>query len=92
MEIIRGKKKKPFNVMLLGTPGIGKSTWAASCPSPIFITAEEIDELDAARLPQLTKFDQIFEALDFVKKHDEFKTVVIDTIDSARKAFAPEDS
>jgi septin family protein len=40
MEIIRGKKKKPFNVMLLGTPGIGKSTWAASCPSPIFITAE----------------------------------------------------
>jgi hypothetical protein len=85
MEIIRGKKKKPFNVMLLGIPGIGKSTWAASCPSPIFITAEEIDELDAARLPQLTKFDQIFEALDFVKKHDEFKTVVIDTIDSVER-------
>ena len=86
MEIIRGKIKKPFNVLLIGTPGIGKTSWAASCQKPIFITAEEIDEIDAARLPQLNEFDEIFEQIDFIKKNtEEFNTVVIDTIDSLER-------
>jgi len=86
MQITRGKVKKPFNVMLLGTQGIGKSTWAASAPNPIFITAEEIDELDAARLPQLTEFDQIYDQINFIKNSkDKFNTLCVDTLDAIEK-------
>ena len=81
--IIRGKKIKPINVLLHGTHGIGKSTWPSKAPNPIYIGSEENDELDVARFPKIEKWEDLEKQLDYLvtSKH-EFKTVVIDTIDS----------
>ena len=52
MEITKGRKKKPFNILMMGQPGIGKSTWAAAAPKPIFMGGEEHDDTDADNFPQ----------------------------------------
>lgn len=84
--IISGKVLKPFNVILMGTAGIGKSTWAASAPKPLFIGAEENDELNCDRLPQVKSFDEFEEQLKWiVKEKPKHETLVIDTIDSIEK-------
>jgi hypothetical protein len=85
-EIISGKKKKPFNVILYGVPGIGKSTWAAACPKPIFLGPEENDELDAARFPIPASYDDLLKQLTgLVADPKGYKTVVIDTLDGVEK-------
>jgi len=86
MQVISGKKFKPFNVLIVGTQGIGKSSWAAAAPSPLFLGAEELDELEVDRLPQVTTFDEFEEQLKWVlKDKPKNKTLVIDTIDSVEK-------
>jgi hypothetical protein len=87
LEISSGKKKKPFNVVLAGTPGIGKSTWAQAAPNPIFLGAEENDELDnASRYPIPGSWDEFVSQLTHLRQNPkDYKTVVIDTADSVEK-------
>ena len=37
MQIIRGKQKTALKVVVYGPEGIGKSTFAAQFPNPLFI-------------------------------------------------------
>jgi hypothetical protein len=84
--IIEGKEYKPFNVVLIGVPGIGKSTWASNAPNPLFIGADEMSELDCARLPQVKSFDEFENQLKWILKEKPKKeTLVIDTIDSVEQ-------
>lgn len=86
MQVISGRLYKPFNVVLIGIPGIGKSTWASESPSPLFIGGDEIDELDADRLPQVTSYDEFTDQLKWVyNSKPKNETLVIDTIDSIEK-------
>lgn len=86
MEIIKGKVKKPFNVILYGVPGIGKSTWAAGAPEPLFIGAEENDELNASRLKRAETWTEFIEQLAWLDKTSpEYSTLVVDTLDSVEK-------
>lgn len=83
MQITEGKIRKPFNILVHGVPGIGKSTFAADLDKPIFIGAEEQDELEAAKAPKITEFSQVFDQVSWLlkNKHD-YKTLALDTIDS----------
>jgi hypothetical protein len=87
MQIISGRIKKPFAIVVFGIPGIGKSTFASHAPSPIFLGAEENDELDVNRLPMAKTFEEFNKQLDYVLSLPigQYKTVVIDTIDSVEK-------
>ncbi len=80
-----GKRKKPFNVILFGVPGIGKSTWASEAPMPVFVGGEETGELDVARFPQAKTYqefaDQIAHFNNSVKGLP-YHTLVVDTLDS----------
>ena len=50
MEIIRGKIKSAKKVVIYGPEGIGKSTFAAQFPEPLFIDTEgSTAELNVAR-------------------------------------------
>lgn len=83
--VTRGKQDKPLRVLIYGTEGIGKSTWASSAPSPVFLPVEDgTAHLDVARLPQPETWGDIVAAVDMltVEKHD-FKTLAIDTLDAA---------
>lgn len=82
-KIESGKKMRPINVLLYGVEGIGKSSFAANATKPIFVGAEENDELRVDRFPRCDSWDQFKGYLQALvdEKHD-FKSVVIDTIDS----------
>jgi len=86
MEIITGRKVKPFNIVLVGIPGIGKTTFATKAPKPIFLGAEENDEADCARFKAPGSWDDFKNQVKHLKSqaHD-YKTVVVDSIDSVEK-------
>lgn len=82
-SITRGKQPKPRRLMLYGTHGIGKSSFAACAPNPIFIQTEDgLGDIDCAKFPLATIYDNVRVSLSVLnsEKHD-FKTVVIDSLD-----------
>lgn len=85
MEITRGKLNKPKKVVLYGPEGIGKSTFAAQFPTPIFIDTEgSTNEMDVARMPNPTSWTMLNQHIDWVIQNPhQLKTLVIDTIDWA---------
>lgn len=85
--VTRGVRVKPPRILIYGSEGIGKSTFAAGFPGAVFIPTEDgIDNIDCASFPVVKKFDEIGAALDMLlmQKHD-FKTVVIDSLDWAER-------
>lgn len=82
-QITTGRERKPRRVMLYGTQGIGKSTWAASAPKPIFIQTEDgLGEIDCDKFPVAKTFDEVMASLGelYTEKHG-YRTVVVDSLD-----------
>lgn len=87
MELIRGKQPRSTRILLYGPEGIGKSTFAAQFPNPIFIDTEGgTDHMDVTRTPQPTSWTMLFEQVRYFIQHsDQLETLVIDTADWAEK-------
>jgi AAA domain len=83
-QITTRKKRRPVFGVLYGPPGVGKSTFAAEAPSPIFIPCERgLDQITTAKFPtpkNLTEFGSYLKAVD-EEEHD-YQTLVIDTADA----------
>ncbi|MFO7900008.1 MAG: ATP-binding protein, partial [Planctomycetota bacterium] len=82
-QVQSGKTTEPRRVMLYGTQGIGKSTWGAQAPNPIFIQTEDgLGQVDCDRFPMPATFDDVIAALSelYSEKHP-YRTVVVDTLD-----------
>lgn len=82
-KVTRGPIKKPHLVLVHGQPGVGKSTFAADFPSPIFIGSEDgTNALDVTRFPALTTYEEVMQAISELEKTDHpYKTLVIDSLD-----------
>jgi hypothetical protein len=81
--IRRGVSTSPLRILLYGVEGIGKTTFAADAPNPIFLGSEDgSGQLDIQRLPPVRKWEDVHEYVGLLTDdaHD-FKTVVIDTVD-----------
>lgn len=85
MQITRGKRARAQKVVIYGPEGIGKSTFAAEFPNPIFIDTEgSTDNMDVARLDKPTSWTMLVNEIAFIKANPtECGTLVIDTIDWA---------
>lgn len=70
-------------LMLYGVEGIGKSTFAAGAPRPIFILTEDgLGSLVADHFPLATSTGDILQAIKTLRNEDhQFETVVIDSVD-----------
>lgn len=82
-SIQRNTALAPPRIMLYGVEGIGKSTFAAGAPNPIFILTEDgLGSLNVAHFPIATSFKDVMEAIKtlYTQQHD-FKSVVIDSLD-----------
>ena len=82
-KIQRGKQPLPPRLILYGTEGIGKSTFASEAPAPIFIQTEDgLAEIDCDKFPLATRLEDVQTALLelFSEEHD-YQTVVIDSLD-----------
>lgn len=84
MNITKGKVASAKKVVIYGSEGIGKSTFAAHFPEPLFIDTEgSTKELDVARTDKPTSWEMLKEQVEYIKKNKLCKTLVIDTIDWA---------
>ncbi len=81
--IISGKERMPPKVLIYGTNGIGKSTFAASAPNPIFVQTEDgLATIGVDRFPLSTASSEVEAHLStlLVAEH-KYHTVVIDSVD-----------
>lgn len=84
-SITRGRTVQPLRVVVYGPGGVGKSTFGAQAPSPIFLGPEDGSSLlDVARFPHPTGWGDIIEAVrTLTTEQHEFQTLVIDSADWA---------
>ena len=81
INLTRGKRLRALGIVLYGPEGIGKTTLASQFPSPVFIDLESgSDTLDVVRVDPPDSFNELLTLMDELK-HEDFKTVVIDTAD-----------
>ena len=66
MEIIRGKRPGAKKVVVYGPEGIGKSTFAAKFPDPVFVDTEgSTRDMDVARTPAPTSWTMLMEQVEY---------------------------
>lgn len=87
MQIIKGKLPSAKKVVVYGPEGIGKSTFAAQFPDPVFIDTEgSTKDMDVARFEKATSWQLMLEQIRYAKATPgACKTLVIDTIDWAEQ-------
>lgn len=86
MNITTGIVPKAQKVVLYGVEGIGKTTFAAQFPNPLFSDTEDSTlHMNVARLDKPTSWTMLLQQVDFVKMNKPCSTYIIDTIDWAEK-------
>lgn len=84
-DVVRGRRPQPKRILLYGVEGVGKSSFAAGAPAPIFLGAEDgTSELDVERLPLAVDWQDVLDAVHVLtyEKHS-YRTLVVDTVDWA---------
>lgn len=85
MQIIEGIRARAQRVIIYGPEGIGKSSFAAQFPEPLFIDTEgSTDNMPVRRLKKPTSYTMLKNELASIKANPTCcKTLIIDTIDWA---------
>lgn len=87
MNITKGKQRQAVRAVIYGVEGIGKSTFAAGLPNPLFLDLEKgTAHLDVSRA-EIETWQELEAALGECVTTD-FQTIVIDTADWAEAACA----
>lgn len=87
MQITKGKQSRPRRVLIYGENGIGKSTFAAKFPNPLFLNFEDgVGDIDADKTPLLTSYGDAVSAVSWLTHNDrEHQTIIVDTVDWLEK-------
>jgi hypothetical protein len=82
-SILTGTKPGPRRILIYGTAGIGKSTFATCSPVPIVIQTEDgLGEIDCHKFPVASSFDEVLQSLAALYQEDHgYRTVVVDSCD-----------
>lgn len=82
-RVTKGKIKRPIAVLIYGPDGIGKSTFAADAPKPIFLGSERgTDNIDVARFPMPKTWNDVTNAIkELTLEQHDYKTLAIDSLD-----------
>jgi hypothetical protein len=86
-SIIKGIQPEPFRLLIHGTEGIGKSTFASCAPDPVFIQTEDgLAQIDVPKFPLAGSFDTVTGYLkELLKEKHDYQTVIIDSVDWLEK-------
>ncbi len=81
--ITTGRQPQPPRIMIYGSEGVGKSTFAASAPEPVFIQTEDgLSEIDTSKFPLCGCYDDVVQQLKAVRDGEhKFQTLCIDSLD-----------
>jgi len=82
-RIVRGRTSKPPRILCYGVEGVGKSSFAAQAPKPIFIQCEDgLDELAVDRFPLASTYNDVTSALsELATQPHDYETIVVDSVD-----------
>ena len=82
-SLAQGSTPLPPRILVYGVQGIGKTTLAASAPSPVVIQTEDgLGVLDVTHFPLAKSYGDVMEALTSLATEDHnFKTLVVDSLD-----------
>ena len=84
MKITKGKQQRAQRVVIYGVESVGKSTFAAQFPKPLFLDIEGgTSHLDVDRC-EINTWKQLTDALAEAKATD-YKTIVVDSADWAER-------
>lgn len=74
---------KPPRVLVYGPAGVGKTTFAAQAPKPIFLPIEDgLGTLEVEHFPTPKTYLEVRQALDALINEDhEFRTLAVDSLD-----------
>ena len=92
LNIKSGKVPRPQKIIVYGPEGIGKTTFAASFPDPVFIDTEgSTYHMDVRRVDKPSSWTELLTTVkQFAASPDICKTVVIDTADWAEQLCVAE--
>jgi hypothetical protein len=84
-SVVKGKQAQPIRALVYGVEGIGKSSFGAAAPAPIFLGAEDgTAQLDTVRFPSPESWEEVMDAVRLLTTEThEYKTLVVDTLDWA---------
>ena len=76
-------KLKPPRIVLFGSSGVGKTSFAASMSAPIFICTEDgLGKIEVPHFPLAKSFEDVMENLQsLINNENDYKTLVIDSLD-----------
>jgi hypothetical protein len=76
-------KLKPPRIVLFGSSGVGKTSFAASMNKPIFICTEDgLGKIEVPHFPLAKSFEDVMENLQsLINNENDYKTLVIDSLD-----------
>ena len=82
-NIRKGKTQSPPRILIYGCEGIGKSSFGASAPAPIFVPTEDgLDQIDCESFPLSETFEQFISYLTaLVQEEHQYRSVIIDSLD-----------
>jgi AAA domain len=81
--VTKKRRRRPVFGVLYGPPGVGKSTFGAQLPNPIFLPTERgLDQITVSKFPQRTTYTDFLADLDAIENEpNDFNSVIIDTAD-----------
>lgn len=82
-SVARGIQPEPARILIYGVGGVGKTTFAAEAPAPIFLdTQDGTSRLDVPRFPRPGSWPEVLEALDaLTAEQHPYKTLAVDLLD-----------
>ncbi len=82
-SITKGREQQPPRIMIYGSEGVGKSTFASLAPNPVFVQTEDgLSEIDTSKFPLAKTFADVVLQLQAVRdEQHEYGTLVVDSVD-----------
>lgn len=82
-NVTKAASMKPPRVLIYGPAGVGKTTFGAEAPSPIFLPIEDgLGRIEVDHFPTPKTYLEARSALDSLcKEEHEFRSIVIDSLD-----------
>jgi hypothetical protein len=82
--VTRGRVAEPFRVLIYGAEGVGKSSFGAGAPKPVFLDIESgSSELDVPRFPKPESWTDVLDAIRELTTADHgYESLVVDTLDA----------
>ena len=89
-KLTTGKTSAPPRILVYGDAGIGKSSWAAQAPKPVFIPLEDgLDQIDCTKFDHVKDFATLVADLKAVRDEEhDFRTLVVDSLSALQNIVA----